>query len=165
EPDDFISPNERPTQLSRPKGLPQPEPEQSHPQPAPKPKNKVVSISEFTGKPSNTPPVPEVSGIDWEELDRMEAWVLRKLKSMGIARTRKLIRLHVTKGRLSKDMAAALMQFVALYDQQMEKRQQDQQSPTQAEDNQDEGEQNLILRLIAGVSSTGTNRNKGRKHG
>jgi len=58
EDDEFLSPNERPTQISRPKGLSQPELEQTQSQPTSqpplpaKPKNKVVSITEFTGNGS-----------------------------------------------------------------------------------------------------------------
>jgi len=160
EPEEELSPSERPTQLHRPESKSQ-QREQRHTQNPQPPKQKVVSITDYTGTPAKNAPVPETSDIDWEELDRMESWVLHKLKSLGIAKTRKLIRLHMSKGRMSKEMGMALTQFVSLYDKQ-----QREPAPTgakQEEPAQEEpGEQNLILRLIAGVSNAGT---KGRKHG
>lgn len=162
EPEEETPLNERPTQLHRPKNTPAREPEQPRQQPRAAKANKVVSITEYTGAAPKNGAVPEFKDIDWEELDRMEAWVLRKLKAMGIAKTRKLIRLHMTKGRISKDMAAALMQFVALYDKQQQPSTGD--APAERKD-EEPGEQNLILRLIAGVSNAGTSITKGRKHG
>jgi len=162
EEDEALSPNERPTQLSRPKREAPREcqPEQNRPQqPNSVKANKVVSITEYTGSASKNAAMPEFTGVDWEELDRMEAWVLHKLKSMGIAKTRKLIRLHMSKGRMSKEMGTALMQFVSLYDKKQ------QEPPTEQTQQEEPEEQNLILRLIAGVSNAGMGRSKGRKHG
>lgn len=166
--DDTPPSDERPTQPYRPpleERLPKQPSQPSPPAPQAPPKveqkrpekrSKVVSLQALTG----VAPAPTPQGIDWAELDRLEAWALHKMKAMGIARTRKLIRMHMSKGRINEEIAAALLQFVALYENQKQRPAQEQAAPSPkvAEPKSDDKHHNLILRLIAGVSNAGISR-------
>jgi len=122
-------------------------------------------------EPSAYPPMgsPESEGSDIQTLNRLAQWLSGKIKKIGLKRTRKLIETNTRKGNLTPDIRDALVQLIALYDE-------DGSLNTQRLDNVLDGlgdlpdadtplapypsgnlkkDQKLVLRLISGIRNAG----------
>lgn len=132
--------------------------------------------------------------VNWERMEALEQWTLNKIERIGVNRTYKLLKYYLEQGRVDRDTFDALVSVLKLYAkprkpkaqaarqqprQSSQQRKSSQRKPAQQarqrpdprrqildeEEDEDDGRQNLILRLIAGVSNASIGVSKSKKHG
>ncbi|NLF79252.1 MAG: hypothetical protein GX573_26455 [Chloroflexi bacterium] len=123
----------------------------------------------------NTP----ISRMDWATLEQLEQWTNRRLNQFGPRRTRELIKQYAAEGRIAPNVKDSLLQLVSIIagetilpDRETPPLHQSVSPdytgalPQDVEDGAYETiSPNLILRLIAGIASTGTGNSRSKKHG
>lgn len=134
----------------------------------------------YDGKES----APFVVETDWETLANLEEWSANKIEALGVARTQKLIRAYGQQGRFTNQIMSALLQFVALYDEEHSSALPTPDNPDELpsyfsdtdddyydyeddEDVEDHPEENrrTVLRLIAGIQNAGAGIRGKRRNG
>lgn len=132
--------------------------------------------------------------VDWERLEALEQWTLNKIERIGVNRTYKLLKYYLEQERIDRDTFDALVSVLKLYAKPRKKKQNSskqaaskassrQSAPRKSsqpqrrsrpdpkreildeDEDEDDGRQNLILRLIAGVSNASVGVSKSKKHG
>ena len=129
--------------------------------------------------PQMPPPSPQaVEETDWVNRVRLEEWTRAKLEKLGPKNTRKLLRQHVNEGRITAEVAQSLEPVIELYeasgsgkDKKGVKPQRQPEIPQEPDTTvtqnsaEDDSQQNLVLRLIAGINNAGAGVKWNRKHG
>lgn len=121
-----------------------------------------------------TEPAPPAKAKDkngWIPYHKLEAWTLQKLREQGVPYTRKAVDHHAMQGKFDPEYYDSIMQFIDLYELKLQS-QREATVPSKAavtqssrsklshkakqpKSHSNDGESNLILRLIAGVQNAG----------
>lgn len=128
---------------------------------------RMVNVNEPPA-PKAPEPVPQKASEKPDpvlQFSRYEEWVGQKVDQLGIDRTRKLIKLYTKQGHMTIPTAKRLLSYVALYadEEEAKPRKAGQKHVASAQSGKKSDEKSLIVRLIAGLSSS--NSSGARKHG
>ncbi|MEW6580976.1 MAG: hypothetical protein AB1435_17525 [Chloroflexota bacterium] len=128
-----------------------------------------------------------ISEADWAILGQLEEWTIRRVNKFGPRRTRELIKQYAAEGRIAPNIKDSLLQLVSIIvgettlqssnggylvparepipPKQADSPSYNGASPQPPQEGDGDVSPNLILRLIAGIATLGTNNSRSRDHG
>ncbi len=120
--------------------------------------------------PADVPPGAPVTSADWALMEQLVDWTNRRVERFGARQTRALITRYAEEGRISPDMRDALLQIIAIGAVEPPAPDARPRSVTPVPQAYAGGDEplssNVILRLIAGLTSLGSGRSRSAsRHG
>ena len=139
---------------------------------------KTTSVPQRKSLPPQPEAIPSDESTTWIALKPLAEWVGQKVKAIGVNRTRDFVKQSAQKGHFTAEVKDALLQLVALYDEDGSLNTQGLDAVLEAlsetpipvqlkplSNTEKDENQRLVLRLIAGVQNAGAGIVRRKKNG